>query len=141
MTTIFKLKQGDYIHPEKLENIYVQSEWVQQCWMYGNPTKEFIVGFVVIDPDCVKRYQNEKNLHIDDKLMMKDDLISKVFNSMIEVADANNLPPLERPKFIKLLKDPFTPENDIMTPTMKIKRNVAIKRYEKDIEYLYSLES
>lgn len=109
--------------------------------MYGNPTKEFIVGFVVIDPDCVKRYQNEKNLHIDDKLMMKDDLISKVFNSMIEVADANNLPPLERPKFIKLLKDPFTPENDIMTPTMKIKRNVAIKRYEKDIEYLYSLES
>ena len=27
-----------------------------------------------------------------------------------------------------------------MTPTMKIKRNQAVKTYEKDIEYLYSLE-
>ena len=41
---------------------------------------------------------------------------------------------------MKLLKDPFTPETGIMTPTMKIKRNVAVKMYEKDIEYLYSLE-
>lgn len=72
--------------------------------------------------------------------MLKEDLIRKVFESLTEVADANNLPPLERPKQIKLLKDPFTPENNIMTPTMKIKRNVAAKVYEKDIEYLYSLE-
>ena len=66
--------------------------------MYGAPDREYIVGFVVVDPDCIKRYQNEKNLHIDDKLMMKDDLIKKVFESLIEVAEANDLKPIDRPK-------------------------------------------
>mmetsp|Transcript_4415 Transcript_4415/g.7500 ORF Transcript_4415/g.7500 Transcript_4415/m.7500 type:complete len:405 (-) Transcript_4415:377-1591(-) len=53
---IFKLSQGEYIAPEKLENIYVKSGFILQNWMYGDSLKDFIVGILVIDPEAAKKY-------------------------------------------------------------------------------------
>jgi long-chain acyl-CoA synthetase len=53
---IFKLSQGEYIAPEKLENVYVQSSFVMQCWIYGDSLRDHIVGFFVMDPDHIKKY-------------------------------------------------------------------------------------
>jgi long-chain acyl-CoA synthetase len=47
---IFKLSQGEYIAPEKLENVYVQSEWILQVWVYGDSLRDFALAFVVLDP-------------------------------------------------------------------------------------------
>ena len=35
---IFKLSQGEYIAPEKLENIYIQSNYIMQAWVHGDST-------------------------------------------------------------------------------------------------------
>ncbi len=32
---IFKLAQGEYIAPEKIENVYTRSQFVSQCFIYG----------------------------------------------------------------------------------------------------------
>jgi len=44
---------------------------------------------------------------------------------LLELAKANKFSGLEKIKKIHLTLDPFTIENEILTPTMKIKRNVA----------------
>ena len=46
---IFKLSQGEYIAPEKLENVYVQSSYVLQVWIYGDSLRDFAIGFFVMD--------------------------------------------------------------------------------------------
>lgn len=46
---IFKLAQGEYIAPEKLENIYNKSLFVSQIFIDGDSHKSYIVGIVVID--------------------------------------------------------------------------------------------
>ena len=33
---IFKLSQGEYIAPDKLENIYSNSPWIMSAWVYGD---------------------------------------------------------------------------------------------------------
>ena len=46
---------------------------------------------------------------------------------------------LETPKQLMFLKEPFSIENELMTPTMKFKRAVAKLRFVKEIEELYAL--
>lgn len=36
---IFKLAQGEYIAPEKIENVYAKSKFIAQCFVYGENTK------------------------------------------------------------------------------------------------------
>jgi len=45
---------------------------------------------------------------------------------------------LEKPKEIFITADPFSVENDIVTPTFKLKRNVGAKVYRKEIDEMYA---
>ena len=49
---IFKLSQGEYIAPEKIENIYVRSQYVAQVFVHGESLKVspgiFIIPYVVL---------------------------------------------------------------------------------------------
>jgi long-chain acyl-CoA synthetase len=51
---IFKLSQGEYIAPEKLENSYIQSEWIDQVWIHGDSLHDFCIMFAVLNPQKVK---------------------------------------------------------------------------------------
>jgi long-chain acyl-CoA synthetase len=53
-----------------------------------------------------------------------------VNDDLLRLAGENKLSSLEKPKAIHLTLDPFTIENDIITPTFKLKRNVAKKVYQ-----------
>jgi long-chain acyl-CoA synthetase len=48
-----------------------------------------------------------------------------ILNNFLELAKLNKLSGLEKIKKIHVTSDPWTIENDILTPTMKIKRNIA----------------
>lgn len=61
----------------------------------------------------------------------------EVYSEVISLCKANKLNSLETPKQLQLLLEPFTVENDILTPTMKMKRNVARKHYAEEIKKLY----
>ena len=122
---IFKLSQGEYIAPEKLEGVYVQSGYVLQCWIYGESIRDYTVGFFVMDPDKLAQYAKDNGKEVDDALVNDPGLIQAVYDDLWQLADEHLFNPLERPKQITLLKDPFTVESDILTPTMKLKRNVA----------------
>ena len=39
---------------------------------------------------------------------------------------------------MKLLKDPFSVENDMLTPTFKLKRNIARDKFRAEIDALYA---
>jgi long-chain acyl-CoA synthetase len=46
---IFKLSQGEYIAPEKLENIYAQCPIIQQIFVYGDSLQHCLVAIIVPD--------------------------------------------------------------------------------------------
>jgi long-chain acyl-CoA synthetase len=55
----------------------------------------------------------------------------------MKLATANKLNSLEKPKQITLLMDPFTIESDLLTPTMKLKRNIAKDKFKEQIIKMY----
>ena len=126
---IFKLSQGEYIAPEKLENIFVQSQWVAQCWVHGDSLHDFCLLFVVVDEEKTKQFAQTRNLEWNDALMDNEELKKEIYADILSFVASNKLNSLEKPKQLFLIKDPFTIENDLLTPTMKLKRNIAKKVY------------
>ena len=133
---IFKLSQGEYIIPAKLESVYTKSIYVQQLMIYGNPTKNNIIAIVIPDK---KKCAEALNTSIDD--LVKDtenkkllELIINDFNKLAVDAEFNGL---EKVKYILVDFDEFTNNNNCLTPTMKIiRKNVEIK-FKERIDKLY----
>jgi long-chain acyl-CoA synthetase len=67
-----------------------------------------------------------------------EDFRKVVNEDLLRLAAENKLSSLEKPKAIHLTLDPFTTENDIITPTFKLKRNVAKKVYQSEIDKMYA---
>jgi long-chain acyl-CoA synthetase len=59
---IFKLQQGEYIAPEKVENVYIKCRGISEVFVYGNSLHSFCVGIVVPTPQEVSRIAIEKGL-------------------------------------------------------------------------------
>jgi long-chain acyl-CoA synthetase len=56
---------------------------------------------------------------------------------MTRLGKENKLSSLEKPKDIYLSSDAFSIENDQLTPTFKLKRNVAQKAYQEQLDAMY----
>ena len=104
---IFKLAHGEYIAPEKLENIYTaNSPFIFQLFVYGDSLKSYLVAIVVLDPEIKSKLNNA----ISKSVVLKD---------MERIAQHNNLNSFEYIRNIHIESDPFTIENDFLTPTLK----------------------
>ena len=47
---IFKLSQGEYIAPEKIESMFVSSPLIMQCMIYGDSIRSCCVAIIIPDP-------------------------------------------------------------------------------------------
>lgn len=56
---IFKLSQGVYVAPEKVENILIQSNYIMQALVYGHSLKDCCVAIIVPDMEVVKKWATE----------------------------------------------------------------------------------
>jgi len=128
---IFKLSQGEYIAPEKLENVYILLPLIGQVMIYGDSLKNCVVAIVAVEEPNVQKWAEEKGKKGDLEALCNDpDLKKEVLDSMMEIAKSNKLNALEKPGEIYLTHEAFTIENDLLTPTFKLKRNIAKKVYQ-----------
>lgn len=105
--------------------------------IYGNSLRDFVIAIIVVDPDKLADISSKLNKVATDKSIL-DDIKQDVAADLKRLADDNKLNSLERPKQLILTMDAFTIENEILTPTMKLKRNVAAQIYKDQIEEAYA---
>ena len=135
---IFKLSQGEYIIPAKLESVYVKSNYIQQIMIYGNSTMNNILAII-----CPDKQHCARELDITEEELIKDEENPKlkkiILNDLDRLAIEANFNGLEKVKFILLTFEGFTIQNECMTPTMKIVRKKVEIRFKNRIEKLFSL--
>ena len=86
----------------------------------------------------VKRFAKEKGMAEEEQVLGDKEFKERVLREMNEKAKENNLSSLEKVKKVHLTMEPFTVENDLITPTFKIKRNVAKKVFQKEFDQMYA---
>ncbi|KAI8643178.1 hypothetical protein BD408DRAFT_365393 [Parasitella parasitica] len=140
---IFKLAQGEYIAPEKIENIYAKDPVIGQIYLHGDSLQSSLVAIVVPDPETLAAIVQAKLPQIHAKklsfpeLCKVPEVVAFVLNQMTKVGKKAELRGFEQAKALYLESEPFAVENDLLTPTFKVKRPQAKKHYEEKIAELY----
>lgn len=137
---IFKLAQGEYIAPEKIENVYVRSPFVLQAFVYGNSLEPYLVCVLVLNPEHVLPWAEKHGVGSKSlaELSKLDVLKKAVLKDIVRVSTVSKLNGYEIAKEIHLEPDLFSVENGLLTPSMKLKRKEAYERYKNNISSMYA---
>lgn len=142
---IFKLAQGEYIAPEKIENVYAKESVVGQIYLHGDSLQSALVAIIVPDPETLEAVVAAKLPHLAAKKLSYAELCKEpevnalVLAAITKVGKKAELRGFEQAKAIYLESEPFAVENDLLTPTFKVKRPQAKKHYEAKINELYEI--
>lgn len=139
---LFKLSQGEYIAPEKIENVLIRSPLIGQCFVYGDSLQNSLVAILVPDEEPLRAWVNENENRLAQaslaEICKSQSLNAAILAEIKSLSKAGNLNSLEVVKAIHLEHEPFAVENGLLTPTFKMKRKQMKDKYEREIELLYA---
>ncbi|RLV95898.1 Long-chain-fatty-acid--CoA ligase 2 [Spathaspora sp. JA1] len=144
----FKLAQGEYISPEKIENRYLSSNpTIAQLYVHGNSLKPYLVGIVGVEYEKGLRFLNSEFGYGKIAMSPEEMLIElnkidvrKKFLEHLNKNVRDKLSGYEILHNIHIEINPLTVERDVVTPTFKIRRPVASKFFAKVFHRLYEIE-
>lgn len=137
---IFKLAQGEYIAPEKIENVYAKCKFVAQCFIYGDSLNSSLVAVVAVDPDVLRDWAATEGIKYDNLAQLCNDPRTRnaVLADMDNAGREAQLRGFEFARAVTLVPEPFTLENGLLTPTFKIKRPQAKEYFADTISKMYT---
>ena len=106
---------GDNIAPSKIENLLTLSPEIEQACVFGEQ-KNYIAALLVL---------NSESKSSDEDIQRYIDEVNKDLTQ-----------PEKIKKFI-FIDEPFSIENNLMTPTMKVRRHEVQKKYQNQIDQLF----
>lgn len=133
---LFKTSGGLYIAPQIIENKLKESILIEQVMVVGEG-KKFPAALIV--PNFEKLSEIASNnfiLFSDFEELVADEKIIKIFQDEIDQLN-KHLGKWEKIKQFRLMKDPWTPETDELTPTLKLKRRVIMDKYADHVQDIY----
>jgi long-chain acyl-CoA synthetase len=129
---------GKNVAPAVLEDRLRANPLISQCMVVGDQ-KPFIACLVTIDEDAWPSWKSKHGKPADAKvadLVDDDDLRADVQAAIDETNKA--VSKAEAIKAFRILGDDWTIDNGLLTPSLKVKRNVVLKDYADEVEALYA---
>ena len=133
---IIVLSNGKNVAPQPIESELVRSSFISQVMVIGSERKN-LAALIVPNFDALKAWASENSIETDDLSAMletrevQQHIQSEIRSRLTDFAD------FEQVRRFALLEKEFSQEDDEMTPTLKLKRNVIIERYNDVIEGMY----
>ena len=135
---IFKLSQGEYIAPEKIENVYSRSHFVAQIFIHGESLKSSLVGVVVPASDVVIGWGRQHDIRGTLTELCGNPAVKQaILDHLHQIGRKEGLKPFEQVKDILIYPEAFTIDNGLLTPTLKTKRPECRKYFEMQLQELY----
>jgi long-chain acyl-CoA synthetase len=123
---VLKLAQGEYISPERIENVYLANcGWIATAYVHGDSHQAFLVAIFGVAPDMFPAFASKvlgEKIEVGDvealQAAIKNKKVEKaVLKELDRVGKKNKFNSYEKVKAVRLFIDPFTVDNQLLTPT------------------------
>jgi long-chain acyl-CoA synthetase len=134
---LIKTSGGKFIAPQPIENALKLNPFIGVPAIIGDKRK---FAAVIISPNFVRleQWAHENGIAFSSRAeLVANPKVQALYEAAVE--DSNqNLARFEKLKRVIVVADEFSPENGILTPTMKLRRRVVEERYRQQIDELYA---
>lgn len=132
----YKLENGKYVVPSPIEEQLQLSGFVSQVMVYGEQ-RPHNVAVVVPDVEYLKAWALDNGLNASDlDALVEKAEVKDLFSTEINRAQTD-IKHYERVRDFVLEPDEFTPENGMLTPSLKIKRRAVMAKFGDEIDAMY----
>jgi long-chain acyl-CoA synthetase len=123
---VLKLSQGEYISPERIENAYLSRiPFLAQAYVHGDSVQPFLVAIFGINPEAFALFAGKildakiepTNLEALEAAAQDDRVRGAVIRELDKVGKKDKFKGYEYVRNVHLAIDPFTIENELLTPT------------------------
>ncbi|MBT2186275.1 long-chain fatty acid--CoA ligase [Sphingobium sp. H33] len=127
--------KGDNVAPAKLEGMLTLQPEVGQVMVYGD-RRPNIVGLIVPDPDWMKEWAAVHGKPAELAVLRNDPTFLADIRAAVDRVNAD-LSVIEKIRRFALADEPFTIDNEELTPKQSIRRHVIRARYQDRLDGLY----
>ena len=134
---MIKTSGGKFIAPQPIENSLKLNPLVGIAAIVGDKRK---FAAVIISPNfaALEEWARENEIKFASRAeLVANPKVQALYEGIVEGVNGN-LARFERLKRVLLVPDEFTPDNGVLTPTMKLKRRVIEERYKRQIDEMYA---
>lgn len=144
------LSNGENIEPQPIEDACVRSPYIDQIMLVGQD-KRSLGAMIVPNLEALQKWAESHNLELcmqDDnvtettsqKINLESKMIQDLFRQELnrEVQNRPGYRADDRIGPFKLILEPFSLENGMMTQTLKIRRHVVMERYRDIIDGMFA---
>ena len=126
---------GDNISPSRIEaKLDIEPE-IAQSMLYGD-FKNYLVAIIVPNKELALEWAKENNVDANLSNIIKDNSFIKKIREVVDKVN-KNLSAIEQIRKFILIDHEFTIENNMMTPSMKVRRFKVKDMYKEKLENLY----
>ncbi len=126
---------GDNISPSRIEEKLNIEPAIAQSMMYGD-YKNYLVAILVPDSDHAQQWAKDHHKEFNLKKLSQDSDFIKMIKETTERVN-KKLSQIEQVRKFLLIDEEFSIENDMMTPTLKVRRFKVKEKYQSQLEALY----
>lgn len=133
---LMKTSNGKYIAPQMIENLLTNNNFIQQIVLIAEG-KQFVSALIVPNFEFLSDHLKKKNIPFTnwDELVKKKEILDLYKEKINEIQQ--HLSDFEKVKKFTLMPAEFEIGSGEITPTLKIKRNIVLKKYADIIEKMY----
>jgi long-chain acyl-CoA synthetase len=132
------LDTGKNVAPQPIEDAFATNDCVEQIMVVGDGEK-FIGALIVPNYERLESWAKRNDVDLPDsrEAMVDDEEVLAWIEETVEEVN-ENFEKHEKIKKFALAEEEWTPENDLLTPSMKKKRRTIMDVYEEKIDEIYS---
>ncbi|MWV54538.1 AMP-dependent synthetase/ligase [Chlorobium phaeovibrioides] len=128
---------GKNIAPLPIEHLIAESPFVEQVIVIGEK-RPFLIALIIPDFEKLREFAVTAGIgDATEKELLENKAVSQIYEKLLR-SISRKLATHEKVRKFLLVAEPFTLENGLMTPTLKIKRKTITEQYDKEIEAVYN---